>query len=130
MLLCLRLRICSMNVSQSMPQTPGIVSSWADTGHVHIWDLRSTFTAMQAGAPRSAPTRPYFTFDGHRDEGFAMDWSRADVGKCVFFSASGLLVRRDPSCSFHLVVCCAEQVRDWGQLWKDFCLDRRRRHER
>ena len=71
-----------VNRIRSMQQAPGIVASMAETGQVHIYDLQSTLKSMMATGPRAAaPTKPAFTFRGHRSEGFAIDWSPKAPGK-------------------------------------------------
>jgi ribosome assembly protein RRB1 len=65
-----------------MPQSPGIVASMADTGNVHVFDLSNTLKSMMAKGPRQAPpSRPCFSFSGHRSEGYAIDWSPAAAGR-------------------------------------------------
>ncbi|KAJ1625522.1 WD40-repeat-containing domain protein [Pavlovales sp. CCMP2436] len=73
-----------------MPQRSSICATWADTGKVHVWELESLYnslglgeSAAQPGAQRSKPkeVRPLFSFVGHAQEGFAIDFSKAAVGK-------------------------------------------------
>ena len=71
-----------VNRIRGMQQSPGIVASMAETGQVHIFDLQASLKSMMAAGPRaSAPTKPVFTFRGHRSEGFAIDWSLKAAGK-------------------------------------------------
>lgn len=61
-----------------------LVASWADTGKVHIWD--TTRAASMLDEPgvddhQQLAQQPMFTFAGHRDEGYAMDWSRTTPGR-------------------------------------------------
>ena len=68
--------------TQSMPQRSNIVSTWADTGKVHIYDIKPQLLSLDGPTPAgmSSSTPPVFTFGGHLDEGFAMDWSSAREG--------------------------------------------------
>eukprot|EP00054_Salpingoeca_dolichothecata_P037752 m.11822 g.11822 ORF g.11822 m.11822 type:complete len:467 (+) comp7847_c0_seq1:60-1460(+) len=55
-----------------------VVASWADTKKVHIWDLSTHFEALDNPnfvSKNALPSKPLFTFAGHQDEGFALDWS-------------------------------------------------------
>jgi ribosome assembly protein RRB1 len=56
---------------------PYPVATWAETGKVHIWDVRPFFNILsQPGTTldRKRATTPLHTIDNHRVEGFAMDW--------------------------------------------------------
>lgn len=89
-----------------MQQEPHYVASWADTGKVHLWDVRSLLAgvedpavaarnAMASGAGKrgkskkkgkraagaAAGAAPIFTFTGHPTEGFALDWSNTTPGR-------------------------------------------------
>jgi len=79
-----------VNRVRSMPQRPGIISSWSETGKVHIFDVESCLETLNRGArmtkPGAVPSskiKPFYSFAGHSEEGFAMDWSRCDRGKLV-----------------------------------------------
>jgi len=75
-----------VNRVRSMPQQANIVATWADTGKVHVWDIAPLVTAVDAEDPsqQRVPTAsPGYTFEGHADEGFAMDWSQKDAGKLL-----------------------------------------------
>lgn len=58
---------------------PYFVASWAETGKVHIWDVRPLIEALDVpgyALPRSRTHSPAFTISSHgRAEGFAMDWA-------------------------------------------------------
>jgi len=56
---------------------PYPVATWAETGKVHIWDVRPLFNALnQPGTKidKKKVESPLFTINAHRTEGFAMDW--------------------------------------------------------
>ncbi|CAM9674405.1 unnamed protein product [Hapterophycus canaliculatus] len=73
-----------VNRVRSMPQRPGVVATWSETSNVHVWDLEEQVSALAAkGAPRKSKVEPVFTFDGHMEEGFALDWSPTEEGRFV-----------------------------------------------
>jgi ribosome assembly protein RRB1 len=85
-----------VNRVRSMAQQSNIVSSWSDSGKVHIWDLAPLTSASQESSsqPRAAGSfpkppasvkacTPLFSFEGHKDEGFAMDWSPTEAGRLL-----------------------------------------------
>jgi len=73
----------AVNRLRIMPQQPGIMATWADTGKVHVWDLNAPLHAL-AGPTAPATTHecePIFTNSQHKDEGYAMDWSKIVAGQ-------------------------------------------------
>eukprot|EP00043_Microstomoeca_roanoka_P014072 m.138609 g.138609 ORF g.138609 m.138609 type:complete len:460 (-) comp15918_c0_seq3:3248-4627(-) len=68
-----------------------IAATWADTGKVHIWDLSSLAQAVQdpKNAPKKINKDSIFTFSGHKEEGFAMDWSKVAKFKLATGDCSG-----------------------------------------
>ncbi|KAH8990176.1 glutamate-rich WD repeat-containing protein [Lactarius hatsudake] len=66
------------------PSRPYYVASWAETGKVHIWDVRPLIYALDtpgATADKERTEKPQYTVDAHgRAEGFAMDWAASDTG--------------------------------------------------
>ncbi|KAG7098965.1 hypothetical protein E1B28_000853 [Marasmius oreades] len=55
------------------------VATWADTGKVHIWDVRPLIESLESPGyhlDKKRTQSPVFTIDAHgRAEGFAMDWA-------------------------------------------------------
>lgn len=91
-----------VNRVRVMPQAPHVAATWADTGAVHLWDLRPALSSIdvaeQAGfAPHAEPgafargkgKKPIYSWAGHRDEGFAMAWSPRTAGKLLTGACSG-----------------------------------------
>lgn len=79
-----------INRIRNMPQKPGVVATMADTGYAHIYDISETYQSMLAKGPRTAaPSKPFFTFKGHREEGFAIDWSPVTAGRLATGDCSG-----------------------------------------
>jgi len=73
-----------------MPQNPHISASWADTGHVQVWDFSSHLNALAESEARvsqeDSPVTnqaPLVKFGGHKDEGYAIDWSPIVAGRLV-----------------------------------------------
>ncbi|KAJ8083722.1 Ribosome assembly protein rrb1 [Marasmius tenuissimus] len=58
---------------------PYHVATWADTGKVHIWDVRPLIESLESPGYQLDKNRtqsPVFTINAHgRAEGFAMDWA-------------------------------------------------------
>jgi len=58
---------------------PYHVATWAETGKVHIWDVRPLIESLNVPGYTLDKTRahkPVFTINSHgRAEGFAMDWA-------------------------------------------------------
>lgn len=58
---------------------PYFVATWAETGKVHIWDVRPLIESMDVPGysyDKAKYQKPAFTIDSHgRAEGFAMDWA-------------------------------------------------------
>ncbi|WFD18076.1 Ribosome assembly protein rrb1 [Malassezia caprae] len=56
---------------------PYPVATWAETGQVHIWDVRPLYNALvQPGTAidKKKVNTPLYTVRAHHTEGFAMDW--------------------------------------------------------
>jgi len=74
----------SINRIRAMPQKPNIVATWADTGKVHMWNIEAHTRSLDApNEPAPQDIDPIFTFSGHSDEGYAMDWSSVHEGRFV-----------------------------------------------
>jgi len=61
-----------------------LVSTWSDTGKVHIWDVTPALNQLdQPGVQDNIKLedKPLFSFAGHQEEGFAMDWSGTTPGR-------------------------------------------------
>mmetsp|Transcript_35707 Transcript_35707/g.43074 ORF Transcript_35707/g.43074 Transcript_35707/m.43074 type:complete len:495 (-) Transcript_35707:253-1737(-) len=87
-----RIRVC--------PQQPNLVSTWADSGHVQVWDVTPQLQAVleetaevanEAAAAKITKAVPKAIFNGHTDEGFAMDWSPVDTGRLLTGDCAGVL---------------------------------------
>ena len=81
-----------VNRIRSMPQSAGIIATMADTSKVHIFDLTAcTHNMMNRGVsiPSSIPTGPVYTFDGHKDEGYGLDWNKVVPGRLATGDVKG-----------------------------------------
>ncbi|KAH9937378.1 glutamate-rich WD repeat-containing protein [Fomitopsis serialis] len=76
-----RVRAQPLPSSSALPPVsqPYYVASWAETGKVHIWDVRPLIEALDVpgySPDKSRTHSPAFTIASHgRAEGFAMDWA-------------------------------------------------------
>jgi ribosome assembly protein RRB1 len=68
----------AINRIRSMPQQSHIISTWAETGQVHVWNALADIQSLDA-PQRLNPQRPLYSFT-HNTEGFAMDWSKRVAG--------------------------------------------------
>jgi len=61
---------------------PYLTASWADTGKVHIWDVRPLIESLDSpgyALDKSRTRKPLYTINSHgRAEGFAMDWASSE----------------------------------------------------
>lgn len=79
-----------VNRIRAMRQHPHICASWADTGHVQVWDFSSHLNSLGEsdattvnGGSSVLNQAPLVKFGGHKDEGFAIDWSPLVPGRLV-----------------------------------------------
>jgi ribosome assembly protein RRB1 len=81
-----RVRAQPLPAGQPLPAPVGpyYVASWAETGKVHIWDVRPLIYALEApgaSVDKARTETPRYSVDAHgRAEGFAMDWAASDTG--------------------------------------------------
>ncbi|KAL1549084.1 hemolysin III domain membrane protein [Salvia divinorum] len=78
-----------VNRIRAMPQHPHICASWADIGFVqvhfpsHLHALGEADTAANNGESNVFNQAPLVKFAGHKDEGYAIDWSLVVPGRLV-----------------------------------------------
>lgn len=76
-----RVRAQPLPPSRPLPPvtSPYYAASWAETGKVHIWDVRPLIEALDVPGytlDRKRTNNPAYTVNTHgRAEGFAMDWA-------------------------------------------------------
>lgn len=88
-----------VNRIRSMPQSPGIIATMADTGKAHIFDLTANLASMMGKGPRlnGTNTKPAYTFSGHQDEGFAVDWNPLVAGRLATGDCAGKIRLWNPA---------------------------------
>ncbi|KAK6589799.1 WD repeat [Cryptosporidium xiaoi] len=82
-----RIRVC--------PQIPNLISTWSELGNISMWDISNPLDNLnntdKSGSNKKKPSnlakksiiKPKFTYDGHLDEGFSMDWNPNKVAYFV-----------------------------------------------
>ncbi|XP_006454036.1 hypothetical protein AGABI2DRAFT_213648 [Agaricus bisporus var. bisporus H97] len=76
-----RTRAQPLPAGSSLPPTtqPYLVATWAETGKVHIWNVRQLIESLTEPGyvyNKAQAQTPVFTINSHgRTEGFAMDWA-------------------------------------------------------
>ncbi|XP_043200523.1 glutamate-rich WD repeat-containing protein 1-like [Amphibalanus amphitrite] len=79
---------CVNRIRATTIQDTPLAATWSETGSVHVWSLARPLAAVDDPMVASAYARdsedkkakPLFTFKGHEQEGFAMDWSPLKAG--------------------------------------------------
>jgi ribosome assembly protein RRB1 len=72
-----------------------LAASFSETGAVHLWNLTNAIRAVDDSRVMSnykqnaAEYSPFFTFTGHKVEGFAVHWSRAAPGQLATGDCNG-----------------------------------------
>ncbi|CAM8901955.1 unnamed protein product [Rhodiola kirilowii] len=93
-----------VNRIRSMTQSPHICASWADSGHVQIWDLSSQLNALaesdmssNQGTSSIQNHAPLLKFSGHKVEGYAIDWSPLVPGRLLTGDCNSCIHLWEPS---------------------------------
>lgn len=71
-------RVRCTNLNNSL-----VVAAWSELGKVNIYDLTTKFNVLNESTSDSAESEnvlPIFSFNGHKREGFAVDWSNVMNG--------------------------------------------------
>ncbi|KAL6905687.1 hypothetical protein ACP4OV_003288 [Aristida adscensionis] len=79
-----------VNRIRSMTQRPHICATWGDTGHVQVWDMTSFLNSLaesethaQKDDDKIHKLLPVKVFSGHKNEGYAIDWSPLVAGRLL-----------------------------------------------
>lgn len=82
---------------QSSDATKLIVSTWSERGKVFLWDLSEIHADLKSNPDglgsksTDIKMKPLFAVDGHRDEGYALDWSRREWGNLLSGDCAGAI---------------------------------------
>jgi len=92
-----------VNRVRVMPQKSTVCATWSDSGHVTVWDLHAqamkVMTTTSDGKGTNAPavrTMPKQVFTGHKDEGYALDWSSVVEGRLASGDCAGAIHTWEP----------------------------------
>ncbi|EPS74400.1 hypothetical protein M569_00353, partial [Genlisea aurea] len=92
-----------VNRIRAMQQKPQVCASWSDKGHVQVWDLSSQLAMVESstesvnGVASISNHAPLVKFTGHKDEGYAIDWSPLAAGRLVSGDCKNCIHLWDPS---------------------------------
>lgn len=96
----------TVNRVRVMPQKSNIVAVWTESKRVSLIDAapaldsinrdnRNRMSAINAPSPSSV--RPFYSFTGHKQEGFALDWSRVGEGRLLSGAYNGSIYLTQPA---------------------------------
>ncbi|KAH7667309.1 ribosome assembly protein RRB1 protein [Dioscorea alata] len=93
-----------VNRIRSMAQKPHICATWADTGHVQVWDFTSALNSLaeseadvRTGDNSIHQGSTLMKFGGHKNEGYAIDWSPIVPGRLVSGDCNSCIHLWEPS---------------------------------
>ena len=77
-----------VNRIRAMPQKPNIISTWSEDKNVYIWDIKEQLTHLDNNMnnknnSHKTKSNMIMSFNGHADEGYAMDWSPVITGQLL-----------------------------------------------
>lgn len=84
-----------INRVRVMPQRSEVVATWSDTGTVNIYNIKGILDSFDRSAGSDyIPSRrfsrdPFFVYQGHSSEGYAMDWSNLIEGQLATGDCDG-----------------------------------------
>lgn len=79
---------------QSADASKLVVATWSERGKVFLWDMsqvHSDLKTQDKSDDSVVKMKPIFAVDGHRDEGYAMDWSRREWGNLLSGDCAGAI---------------------------------------
>eukprot|EP00262_Sarcandra_glabra_P006449 TRINITY_DN18763_c0_g1_i1.p1 TRINITY_DN18763_c0_g1~~TRINITY_DN18763_c0_g1_i1.p1 ORF type:complete len:474 (-),score=86.32 TRINITY_DN18763_c0_g1_i1:306-1727(-) len=93
-----------VNRIRCMIQNPTICATWADTGHVQVWDFSSHLNSLVESEPETSTgatslhsQAPLVKFSGHKGEGYAIAWSHVAPGYLVSGDCNSCIHLWEPS---------------------------------
>lgn len=96
----------TLNRVRVMPQRANIVATWSESGRVSLVDAEPALNKLnldnkrRMGMPHATPPsaiKPFFAFNGHRAEGYGLDWSKAAPGRLLSGAVNGTIYLSEPS---------------------------------
>lgn len=96
----------TINRVRAMPQRANIIAAWTESGRVCLVDaapaldtlhLDSRLRMREPGAMMPSQVRPFFAFNGHRKEGFGLDWSPVTPGRLLSGAIDGSIYLSEPA---------------------------------
>ena len=75
-----------VNRVRAMPQRSDIVATWSDAGTVNFYNIGGILDSFSRSSgkevknSRKIARDPFFVYNGHSCEGYAMDWSKCNQG--------------------------------------------------
>lgn len=80
----------TVNRLKLMPQSTHLCATWSDLGQAHVFDLSAPLSTLHSpGSGGELPSQPLFTFAGHEDEGYALDFSPVRPGALATGDCTG-----------------------------------------
>ncbi|KAL6870987.1 hypothetical protein ACP4OV_014835 [Aristida adscensionis] len=93
-----------VNRIRSMTQRPHICATWGDTGHVQVWDMASFLNSLAESETHPEnqddiihKLLPVKVFSGHKNEGYAIDWSPLVTGRLLSGDCNGCIHLWEPT---------------------------------
>lgn len=95
-----------VNRLRACPQLPHLLATLADTASVHVWDVQTQIeqlatatadAAKEAASKAAVKTPAAQTFSGHKDEGYAVDWSPVTTGRLLSGDCAGVIHLWEPA---------------------------------
>lgn len=87
-----------VNRVRAMPQKSHMMATWSDSGHVMVWDLRAQVVKLMSATndvkgqiEPPARVTPTQVFTGHKEEGYALDWSPVAEGRLASGDCAGAI---------------------------------------
>lgn len=88
----------TVNRVRVMPQHANIVAVWGESGRVSLFDAEPALDTLNLDNKNRMSTkrnispgsiRPFYSYTGHRVEGYALDWSRVKEGNLLSGACNG-----------------------------------------
>lgn len=96
----------TINRVRVMPQRANIVAAWTEAARVCLVDAAPALDTLNLdnrrrmrinGSTPLSAVKPFYSFNGHRTEGFALDWSRVVSGRLLSGACDGSIHFSEPT---------------------------------